>query len=473
MDTELSLSNDLDLYRIRAAFTEAPVEKPSCIIGCGDARETLRAFPSDSVTTIITSPPYADLKNYGTEKQIGFGQAFNQYLPDMRTVMCELHRITKEGGALWMVLDMVKVNGVSAALPWQIIDMAKDIGWDLQDIIVWDKGKSLPWSNRGKFRGVCEFILLLSKGKLSYFNLDAVRDSEHLSSYWVKYPERYHPDGKAPSDLWHFPIPNQGGFSPPQARHFCPFPVGLVARMVAITSRSGDVILDPFSGTGSVATVASHMGRRGVGLEINPTFVEEFDNKGYAILKARCEEEIPTGNLPNNLRDTLIKLRVLKFPKALFARVSRADSLGHDAKEMIGGFLLTKVSETATDDCDHLDSNNFSSLTVNILLRAGADLSRLEEAIKKQMYVPPLSIFGVRVEFNLLTYTDWNDTEFFDLYAGQEWFVYRKGVFNEYELSIPQGTLGLAIVADVQNRKPKVPSIFSTIKLEIENPVRI
>ncbi|CAN5552768.1 hypothetical protein BH10ACI1_BH10ACI1_28300 [soil metagenome] len=290
------------------------IYKEKSVLLCADSRTALSKFPENSISCIITSPPYGDLKNYGSDNQIGFGQNWeNEYLPDLELIFSESYKICKSGAAMWVVLDMIKEGGEMIPLPWEVITRARSAGWTFHDLVIWDKGKSLPWSGKGKFRGVCEYILLLGKGKLGKFNLDAVRDSENLSSYWVKYPERYHPDGKAPSDLWHFPIPNQGSWSKKQSRHYCPFPVGLVARMIAISTTPGDIVLDPFAGTGSVSTIADYLDRFGVGIEINSSFTKDFKDFGFDAIMEKAEIELPNKNTTNNsLRETIIKLRMQK-----------------------------------------------------------------------------------------------------------------------------------------------------------------
>ena len=88
------------------------VRSSRCVIVQGDSRELLRRLPPRSVSCVLTSPPYGSLKNYGSRGQVGYGQDLaKEYLPDLRKIFEELHRIVVEGGALWLVLDTVKTNG--------------------------------------------------------------------------------------------------------------------------------------------------------------------------------------------------------------------------------------------------------------------------------------------------------------------------------------------------------------------------
>ena len=341
---------------VRDAFTSVGcthVDKCNCTLLNADARTALSNLPDASVACIITSPPYAGLKDYGSSDQIGYGQdREGEYFPDLQNILRELLRVAKPGAALWMVLDTLKESGKTVPLPWEVITRATEVGWTFHDLVVWDKGKSLPWSNHGRFRGVCEYILLLGKGKLANFNIDAARDADHLSPYWVKYPERYHPDGKAPSDLWHFPIPTQGSWSKGQIRHFCPFPVALIARMLSISTNVGDIVLDPFSGTGSVITVASYMKRCGIGTELNTAFVEDFDKIGYQALMNLANVELSQAGVHgNSLRVIIIDLRMLKYAKTLFLEISRGDRLNGHARDYIGIFFLRSTEHTSRALC--------------------------------------------------------------------------------------------------------------------------
>src|SRR2546421_261661 len=134
-------------------------------------------------------------------------------------------------------------SGRTLLLPWEIIRSAQEGGWTFEDLVIWDKGRSLPWTHKGHFRGVFEYILLFGKSKLTHFEIGRARETDDLSPYWVKYPERYNPNGKSPSDIWHFPIPVQGSWSRNGIRHFCPFPLSMVARMISLTAPVSGVVL--------------------------------------------------------------------------------------------------------------------------------------------------------------------------------------------------------------------------------------
>ena len=439
---------------------------------CADARSALDKIPPDSVDAIITSPPYGNLKDYGSEQQIGFGQDhIREYLPDLESVFQKLYRVAKPGAALWLVLDMMKDQKEVLSLPWEAATRARNAGWDFQDLIVWDKGRGLPWSHKGRFRGVCEYILLLSKGSLTHFNLDSVRDSQELSPYWVRYPERYHPDGKAPSDLWHFPIPVQGSWSEGDLRHFCPFPVSLVARMISITTRNGDIVLDPFSGTGSVLGVAAHLNRRGLGLEINPKFVDQFERTGFESLAKQCQAEIQQpDHTGSSLREAIVSLRMLKYPKTLFTELSRSDRLSQKSREYIASFVIRSTTVENPDEGNHLDTGKLGSLRLAVLAKTDADVEALRSAIVSCISVRPLTKFGIAVEVEVFSAAEWDDVTFTSKLADQMWYIYRRGTFYQFSQEVEHSTLGPVLRDEARDNRRKVPSIVSSLKIHIPKP---
>src|SRR5688500_10322853 len=110
-----------------------------------DARRILETISPDvKISTTITSPPYFDMKDYGSENQVGFGQTYPEYLEDLKSIFQDIFQITKEDGSLWIVIDTFKRNGRVIALPFDLSDKLKEIGWLLQDIIIWKKDKTVP-----------------------------------------------------------------------------------------------------------------------------------------------------------------------------------------------------------------------------------------------------------------------------------------------------------------------------------------
>jgi len=187
-----------------------------------DSRNIKDIIKGKLVDVIITSPPYWNLKDYGVDNQIGFGQNYEKYLDEMIDILNSCKDILKDKGSMWIVVDSFKKGGNVRMLPFEIADKLQKKGWHLQDIIIWQKDKTLPWSSKGKLRNIFEYVLFFTKNNNFNFFVDNLREID-LKKWWPKYPERYNPKGKVPSRVWEIPIPVQG-WGKSWVRHFCPFP---------------------------------------------------------------------------------------------------------------------------------------------------------------------------------------------------------------------------------------------------------
>ncbi len=101
------------------------------------------------VQTTITSPPYFDMKDYGVEGQVGFGQKYEEYLEDLKEIFAQIYTVTKDDGTLWIVIDTFKRDHAVVTLPFDLVQKLNSVGWKLQEIIIWKKDKTVPWSSKG------------------------------------------------------------------------------------------------------------------------------------------------------------------------------------------------------------------------------------------------------------------------------------------------------------------------------------
>ncbi|MGK2962567.1 MAG: DNA-methyltransferase [Gemmatimonadaceae bacterium] len=461
------VTSKLNIWRrlrpiLRASARDLRIVSPDCVSLLGDSRKILSALPKECVHTIITSPPYGDQKDYGSADELGWAsRSHGEYLEDLRGILKEALRVSVSGGALWIVVDSFRRDKQTIPLPWQLVELAMSVGWTFHDTVVWDKGRSLPWSHAGHFRSVCEHILLLGKGNLREFDIESVRELDYLSSYWVRYPERYNPRGKAPGDLWHFPIPVQGSWSQQSLRHCCPFPPALVAKMLGLTTRRGDIVLDPFGGTGTVAAVASTMKRRGISIDINEAYHRDFASTGYALISNAA---IGAANSifkkrRDELTRTITNLRILKFPRTLYAQLSRADRLGPEAGTMITAFVIRAIETTPT---------GLPSAALDILATHREHVRAVENCAADVVKLPPLSKFGLIVTTRVLPPETWR-TEYPPRGGddrNRSWFLYPTGNFTRYTLRVPRKKLGHEL--RLLGQSAKVPPIFSSIGLRVD-----
>lgn len=291
-----------------------------------DSRRISEVFPENlTIQTTISSPPYYDMKDYGEKNQIGFGQSYEDYLQDIKSVFEQVYRITKDDGTLWIIIDTFKRNNSIVLLPFDLATKLQESGWLLQDIIIWKKDKTVPWSNNGFTQRQFEYILFFSKAPVFKYKKDRVRvfDTRQLKKWWIKYPERYNPRGKALGEIWEYPIPVQGSWGKQYIRHFCPLPQDMVSNMIQISTDEGDLVFDPFAGSGTVMSQSAYMNRPYLGFELNKCYIKKFN----AFLK----ETLETGILEykkmlknggqTEFEEQILNLRALKYGRLLVKRI--------------------------------------------------------------------------------------------------------------------------------------------------------
>lgn len=238
----------------------------------GDCRDLLRDIPPSSVQLVVTSPPYNIGKVY--EKRVDLAD----YLRREKEVINACIDAVKPGGSVcWQIGNHVD-GGEVFPLDILLYDFFKQRGLALRNRIVWHFEHGLHCTQR--FSGRHETILWFTKadrdGKY-FFNLDPVRVPQ-------KYPGKKHfkgpkkgefsanPLGKNPGDVW--VIPNVKHNHPEKTEHPCQFPVELVERLVLSVTRPGDLVLDPYMGSGSTLVAALRHGRRSAGADIAPQYVQ-------------------------------------------------------------------------------------------------------------------------------------------------------------------------------------------------------
>ena len=266
--------------------------------------------------SIITSPPYLDMHDYGNASQIGTrGQAFDDYLEQMAGLFRDCYSIATDDATFWLVAGSVRRKGRVVRLPDRLATCAEEAGWTLREAITWDKQKALPWTHHGEFRDITEHIQLFSKSEDFKFDATGLRSPIPNSIWWRRYPERYSPDGSMPANLWSISIPTQGSWSGVRT-HFCPFPEELTYRMIALTTVKGDAVFDPLAGIGSVPAMAEAMGRSGYGLDLTAGYVQAYDRMLQSAKRflSRMGDD---RRRRDDFKRTIIELRLLKFAKLL------------------------------------------------------------------------------------------------------------------------------------------------------------
>jgi site-specific DNA-methyltransferase (adenine-specific) len=247
----------------------------------GDAPVALKAMPNGVVQTTITSPPYWSLRDYGIPGQIGLEHSIEKYIESLVNVFEEVRRVTRDDGTLWLNIGDSytsggrtwrapdKKNPIRAmdtrpptprglkpkdliGIPWRLAFGLQEAGWYLRADVIWNKPNCQPESVKDRPTRSHEYMFLFSKREKQYiYDADVVRG----------------PNGRNLRTVWDV------NTRPFHDAHFATYPVELVAPCVALTSRPGDVVLDPFAGSGTTGLAAMAYSRRFVGIELNPEYV--------------------------------------------------------------------------------------------------------------------------------------------------------------------------------------------------------
>jgi adenine-specific DNA-methyltransferase len=234
---------------------------------CGDVLDSLKGLPDGHVDLVITSPPYNIGKEYENPR------ALDEYLDWCSRWMAEVHRVLSARGSFWLNLGYLSVPGKGRAVPLPYLLWDKSPFYLLQEI-VWHYGAGV--AARRAFSPRNEKWLWFVKDEQNYyFDLDAVRDPN------VKYPNqkkngklKCNPLGKNPSDVWSIPKVTSGAGRASRERtpHPAQFPLAVVQRIILACSREGELVLDPFCGSGSTLVACVLNDRRGLGIEVRADY---------------------------------------------------------------------------------------------------------------------------------------------------------------------------------------------------------
>jgi adenine-specific DNA-methyltransferase len=235
----------------------------------GDCLDFLATLPDRSVQLVVTSPPYNIGKEYESRLDLA------AYQEQQRFVITECVRTLRDEGSIcWQVGNYVE-NGAIIPLDFLLYPIFAELGLKLRNRIVWHFEHGLHCTRR--LSGRYEVILWFTKTDDYHFDLDPIRvPQKYPGKKYFKGPKagQYscNPLGKSPGDVWL--IPNVKSNHVEKTGHPCQFPVELIERLVLALTRPGDLVFDPFVGTGSSVIAAMRHGRRGVGSEVVQDYVK-------------------------------------------------------------------------------------------------------------------------------------------------------------------------------------------------------
>ncbi|MGY1994506.1 DNA-methyltransferase [Mycolicibacterium fortuitum] len=291
----------------------------------GKALDVARQLPSGSADCIVSSPPYYNLRDYGSDGQYGLEPTPADYVSNLRDLFAELRRVLTDDGTLWLNLGdtysaradasagptsgrsrphvMPRRTNTTATLgrkqllgiPWRVAFALQDDGWILRRDIVWEKPCAKPESVTDRPASRHEYVFLFSKSPTYWFDLDAIREPHaHISvkrtdahrsptgraaregkpymnagqRETMRLDQMNHPRGRNPGDVWSIatiPFPHA---------HFAVMPPTLAQKCVMAGCKPGGTVLDPCNGVGTTGLAAQRGGRRYIGIDIKADYLD-------------------------------------------------------------------------------------------------------------------------------------------------------------------------------------------------------
>lgn len=222
----------------------------------GDAINELKKIEENSIDLIIADPPYNLSKNY---KATNDNMEFDEFINFSRSWLSESKRVLKPGGTIYVFMGMRLIS-------YTHMIMEKELGLEFQNWITWHYTQGL--GKKKNFSSRHDDILMFTKpGAKPTFNLDDI---------WV--PQKYYRSinnmrGANPGNVWQFSHVHYSQSS--RQPHPTQKPEGVMERMILSSSNENEVVLDPFSGSGTTVFVAKHTNRKAIGIDIEPSFIQE------------------------------------------------------------------------------------------------------------------------------------------------------------------------------------------------------
>lgn len=235
-----------------------------------DVLEYLEMIPTGKVKLCVTSPPY----NVGKEYEIQTDWV--RYKGWMMEVLSEIHRVLHRDGALFLNIGNFVRNGSITPLDSVFIPVLEELGFKIRNRNIWHFGHGLHCRRRFSHRH--EAVIFATKSDNYYFNLDAIRIPQlYPNKRYFKGPKRgqisSHPKGKNPGDVWSIPNVKHGHpekfVSSTGETHPCQFPEAIPRIAILACTKPGDIVLDPFTGSGTTPKVCKEFGRIFLGCDIS------------------------------------------------------------------------------------------------------------------------------------------------------------------------------------------------------------
>lgn len=294
---------------------------------CGNAAELLKTLETESIDLIVADTPYNLGKDYGNNHDL---KGFEEYILFTREWLSEAKRVLKPEGSIYVFMGVRFISYL-----YDIMD--RDLKLFFNSWIVWHYTQGM-----GKTKGFSprhDDILVFNKGKNFTFNLDDIRVPQKF------YRERNNMRGANPGDVWQFSHVHYS--NPNRQNHPTQKPEGIIERIVLASSNKGDIVLDPFSGSGTTLRVCQQLGRKAIGFELNPEYVAMTEQRlsepfsGFDSVDPRMER------VPNDLRREDIRKEYLQNHIKWFLKnhESAIEIFKKSVKEKYGDDIDCETSE--------------------------------------------------------------------------------------------------------------------------------
>jgi DNA modification methylase len=245
----------------------------------GDAREEFKKIKDESLGLVVTSPPYNIDKDYGKYDD---NQEFEEWKEMVDEITSEAYRVLEDSGSFCLNVSPVPMSKNKEIVPLPAIawEIGKENGFKLRNWITWRFHSMVNCTNRlsGRWEAILWFVKDLDEYK---FNLDDIRVPYRTDD------DRIDGDGRNPTDVWKFDRVNNMTKNKLDIDHPTVYPLEMIERIIKMTTDEGDVVLDPFLGSGTTLVAAKKQNRRGIGFEIDEDYADTIEHR----LKNEAEQQ--------------------------------------------------------------------------------------------------------------------------------------------------------------------------------------
>ena len=287
-------------------------------IYCGDSLDILKKFPDKFIDCVVTSPPYWALRDYKIKGQLGLEPDFDDYINKLCNIFDEIKRVLKDEGTCWVNIgdtyytksgasflndnlnsnNRIKEIGINRAnairgrglledknltlTPFRFAIEMQKRGWIIRNVIIWHKPNCMPTSVKDRFTVDFEYLFFFVKSRKYYFEqqrephkLESIKRTKYKwdghrepgSSYaGMDIKKMCHPNGRNKRCIWSIPTSSFRG------AHFAVYPSELIDIPIKAGCPRNGIVLDPFIGSGTTGAICKKLGRKFLGIDINPKY---------------------------------------------------------------------------------------------------------------------------------------------------------------------------------------------------------